>query len=311
MRKTYMAALLLGGRTAGLRKDVNMKRKMTVVAALSDDELLDMIEEMSDTVRPIMEKALKNGVKLSGGDGGYDVDTLGGKNIVSIWVPDEPEMEEPEGSIVGLYLTNAKTQKAVGQNIGCKTFAAFKTKYTAMCKKEGVEPDKAVIALIQDYFKRTAHLWKKYYSESANLKGNNMKKRVVAHIIMAALQARAGNFNKANRLMAEFDPEEIENTADDLLDLVESSDDSVEVEDNEDLFDTESADLNSDDPFLLPDEVASDDEDDEDEDDEDEVSPAEQARLRRKRQTASAKKSTRNARLIQMASIGKRRTTRR
>ena len=305
-----MAALLLGGRTAGLRKDVNMKRKMTVVAALSDAELVYMIEEMSDIVRPLMEKALKNGVELSDGDGGYDVDTLGGKNIVSIWVPDEPEMEEPEGSIVGLYLVNTKTRKAIGQNVGCKTFASFKTKYAAMCKKEGVEPSKAVIALIQDYFKRTAHLWKKYYSESANLKGNIMKKRVVAHIIMAALQARAGNFNKANRLMAEFDDSVIEDTADDLLDLVESSEDSVEVEDNEDLFDTESADLNSDDPFLLPDEVASEDEDeDADDDDEDEVSPAEQARLRRKRQTASAKKGTRNARLIQMASIGKRRTT--
>ena len=293
-----------------------MKRKMTVVAALSDAELVDMIEEMSDIVRPLMEKALKNGVELSGGDGGYDVDTLGGKNIVSIWVPDEPEMEEPEGSIVGLYLVNTKTRKAIGQNIGCKTFAEFKTKYAAMCKKEGVEPSKAVIALIQDYFKRTAHLWKKYYSESANLKGNIMKKRVVAHIIMAALQARAGNFNKANRLMAEFDPEVIEDTADDLLDLVESSEDSVEVEDTEDLFDTESADLNSDDPFLLPDEVASEDEDedadeDDEDEDEDEDSSAEQAKLRRKRQTASAKKGTRNARLIQMASIGKRRTARR
>lgn len=288
-----------------------MKRKMTVRAALSDAELVDMIEEMSDIVRPIMEKALKNGVELSGGDGGYDVDTLGGKNIVSIWVPDEPEMEEPDGSIVGLYITNAKTRKAFGQNIGCKTFAQFKTKYTAMCKKEGVEPDKAVIALIQDYFKRTAPLWKKYYSESANLKGNKMKKRVVAHIIMAALQVKAGNFDKAERLMAGLDEDVIEDTTDDLLDLVESSDDSLEVQDDEDLFDTESADLDSEDPFVLPDEVASEDEDDIDYED-DEVDPVEQARLRRRsRQTASAKKGSRNARLIQMASVGKRRSTRR
>ena len=326
-----------------------MKRKMTVVAALSDDELDDIIDEMYSITRGLMKRVADKSVEVEEADGGYNVSTLGGKNTVTIWVPDEPEMEEPEGSIVGLYLTDDDGD-AIGKNIGCKTFANFKTKYAAMCKKEGVEPSKAVIALIQDYFKRTAHLWKKYYSESANLKGNIMKKRVVAHIIMAALQVKAGNFGKAERLMAGLDEDVIEDTTDDLLDLVESSDDSLEVQDDEDLFDTESADLDSEDPFVLPDDeetaagvrkpggstrsrpsagggsgpagvgrgvrkpggstrtrpspgggvTASEDEDDYldylDGDD-----SAETAFLRR----------TRNARLIQMASVGKRRTTRR
>ena len=307
-----MAALLLGGRTAGLRKDVNMKRKMTVVAALSDDELVDMSEELFDIGQDLYKFAKRKGVELVDSDGGYFADTEGGKLTIAAYFPDQVDTQIPTGSLVSLLLVDPDSGDPVGQYVGCKTLVDFKSKYQAMCKKQGAEPSKAVIDIIQEYFKRTAAIWKKYYSESANLKGNIVKKRVVAHIIMAALQARAGNFNKANRLMAEFDDSVIEDTADDLLDLVESSEDSVEVEDNEDLFDTESADLNSDDPFLLPDEVASEDEDeDADDDDEDEVSPAEQARLRRKRQTASAKKGTRNARLIQMASIGKRRTTRR
>ena len=130
-------------------------------------------------------------------------------------------------------------------------------------------------------------------------------KKVIAHVLMAALQVKAGNPRKAQRLLAEFDDDEVQDAVEETVDLVEESE------------------LN-DDPFLVGEEASEDEfdlspedeeadlgEDDED-DDEDEV-PAETARLRRRKagkQTASATRRQNNMRLIQMASVGKRKARR-
>lgn len=130
-------------------------------------------------------------------------------------------------------------------------------------------------------------------------------KKVIAHVLMAALQVKAGNPRKAQRLLAEFDDDEVQDAVEETVDLVEESE------------------LN-DDPFLVGEEASEDEfdlspedeeadlgEDEADEDDEDEV-PAETARLRRRKagkQTASARRQN-NMRLIQMASVGKRKVRR-
>ena len=270
-----------------MNMNMNMKRKMTVIAALSDEALADLEDDMFDVMDKLYSFADRKGVELLEGDEQYYADTKGSPNTVSVGMPSRLDADKPNGKVVSLLLVD-EDGDPLGRETWCSNLADFKSKYQALCKKEGAEPNKAVITVVQEYLKRTEPLWKKYYSESANLKGNNMKKRVVAHIIMAALQVKAGNFGKAERLMAGLDEDVIEDTTDDLLDLVESSDDSIEVQDDEDLFDTESADLDSEDPFVLPDEVASEDEDDIDYED-DEVDPVEQARLRRNRQTAALK----------------------
>lgn len=128
-------------------------------------------------------------------------------------------------------------------------------------------------------------------------------KKVIAHVLMAALQVKAGNPRKAQRLLAEFDDDEVQDAVEETVDLVEESE------------------LN-DDPFLVGEEASEDEFDlspedeeadlDEDEADEDEV-PAETARLRRRKagkQTASAARRQNNMRLIQMASVGKRKVRR-
>lgn len=128
-------------------------------------------------------------------------------------------------------------------------------------------------------------------------------KKVIAHVLMAALQIKAGNPRKAQRLLAEFDDDEVQDAVEETVDLVEESE------------------LN-DDPFLVGEEASEDEFDlspedeeadlDEDEADEDEV-PAETARLRRRKagkQTASATRRQNNMRLIQMASVGKRKVRR-
>lgn len=285
-----------------------MKHKMTVRAGLSDEDLADLEDAMVRVMDKLYSFADRKGVELLEGDKQYYADTTGSRNTISVGLPSRLDADRPNGKVVCLLLVD-EDGHPLGREVWCSTLADLKSKYQALCKKAGAEPNKAVITVAQEYLKRTEPLWKKYYSESANLKGNIVKKRVVAHIIMAALQVKAGNFDKADQLMAGLDEDVIEETTNDLLDLVESSDDSVEVHDYEDLFDTESADLDSDDPFLLPDEVASEDDDKEDaEDEQGDEGPEEQSRLARKRQTASVK-GTRNARLIQMASVGKRRAT--
>lgn len=130
-------------------------------------------------------------------------------------------------------------------------------------------------------------------------------KKVIAHVLMAALQVKAGNPRKAQRLLAEFDDDEVQDAVEKTVDLVEESE------------------LN-DDPFLVGEEASEDEFDlssedeeadlgeDEADDAEDEV-PAETARLRRRKagkQTASATRRQNNMRLIQMASVGKRKVRR-
>ena len=130
-------------------------------------------------------------------------------------------------------------------------------------------------------------------------------KKVIAHVLMAALQVKAGNPRKAQRLLAEFDDDEVQDAVEETVDLVEESelgDDPFLVgeEASEDEFD------------LSPEDEEADLDDDEADEDEDEV-PAETARLRRRKagkQTASATRRQNNMRLIQMASVGKRKARR-
>lgn len=129
-------------------------------------------------------------------------------------------------------------------------------------------------------------------------------KKVIAHVLMAALQVKAGNPRKAQRLLAEFDDDEVQDAVEETVDLVEESELSddpflVGEEASEDEFD------------LSPEDEEADLGEDEDDEDEDEV-PAETARLRRRKagkQTASARRQN-NMRLIQMASVGKRKVRR-
>lgn len=128
-------------------------------------------------------------------------------------------------------------------------------------------------------------------------------KKVIAHVLMAALQVKAGNPRKAQRLLAEFDDNEVQDAVEETVDLVEES----ELNDDPFLVGEEA----SEDEFDLSPEDEEADLDDEADEDEDEV-PAETARLRRRKagkQTASARRQN-NMRLIQMASVGKRKVRR-
>ena len=130
-------------------------------------------------------------------------------------------------------------------------------------------------------------------------------KKVIAHVLMAALQVKAGNPRKAQRLLAEFDDDEVQDAVEEAVDLVEES----ELNDDPFLVGEEA----SEDEFdLSPEDEEADSDDDEADEDEDEV-PAETARLRRRKagkQTASATRRQNNMRLIQMASVGKRKVRR-
>lgn len=130
-------------------------------------------------------------------------------------------------------------------------------------------------------------------------------KKVIAHVLMAALQVKAGNPRKAQRLLAEFDDDEVQDAVEETVDLVEES----ELNDDPFLVGEEA----SEDEFdLSPEDEEADLGDDEADDDEDEA-PAETARLRRRKagkQTASATRRQNNMRLIQMASVGKRKVRR-
>ena len=129
-------------------------------------------------------------------------------------------------------------------------------------------------------------------------------KKVIAHVLMAALQVKAGNPRKAQRLLAEFDDDEVQDAVEETVDLVEES----ELNDDPFLVGEEA----SEDEFdLSPEDEEADLDGDEADDEEDEV-PAETARLRRRKagkQTASARRQN-NMRLIQMASVGKRKVRR-
>ena len=130
-------------------------------------------------------------------------------------------------------------------------------------------------------------------------------KKVIAHVLMAALQVKAGNPRKAQRLLAEFDDDEVQDAVEKTVDLVEES----ELNDDPFLVGEEA----SEDEFdLSPEDEEADLDGDEADEDEDEV-PAETARLRRRKagkQTASATRRQNNMRLIQMASVGKRKARR-
>lgn len=130
-------------------------------------------------------------------------------------------------------------------------------------------------------------------------------KKVIAHVLMAALQVKAGNPRKAQRLLAEFNDDEVQDAVEETVDLVEES----ELNDDPFLVGEEA----SEDEFdLSPEDEEADLDDDEADEDEDEV-PAETARLRRRKagkQTASATRRQNNMRLIQMASVGKRKVRR-
>ena len=130
-------------------------------------------------------------------------------------------------------------------------------------------------------------------------------KKVIAHVLMAALQVKAGNPRKAQRLLAEFDDDEVQDAVKETVDLVEES----ELNDDPFLVGEEA----SEDEFdLSPEDEEADLDGDEADEDEDEV-PAETARLRRRKagkQTASATRRQNNMRLIQMASVGKRKARR-
>lgn len=129
-------------------------------------------------------------------------------------------------------------------------------------------------------------------------------KKVIAHVLMAALQVKAGNPRKAQRLLAEFDDDEVHDAVEETVDLVEES------ELNDDPF-LVGEDASEDEFDLSPEDEEADLDEDEADEDEDEV-PAETARLRRRKagkQTASARRQN-NMRLIQMASVGKRKVRR-
>lgn len=130
-------------------------------------------------------------------------------------------------------------------------------------------------------------------------------KKVIAHVLMAALQVKAGNPRKAQRLLAEFDDNEVQDAVEETVDLVEES------ELNDDPF-LVGEDASEDEFDLSPEDEEADLGEDDEDDDEDEV-PAETARLRRRKagkQTASATRRQNNMRLIQMASVGKRKVRR-
>lgn len=130
-------------------------------------------------------------------------------------------------------------------------------------------------------------------------------KKVIAHVLMAALQVKAGNPRKAQRLLAEFDDDEVQDAVDETVDLVEES----ELNDDPFLVGEEAREDEFD---LSPEDEEADLGEDEADEDEDEV-PAETARLRRRKagkQTASATRRQNNMRLIQMASVGKRKARR-
>lgn len=123
-------------------------------------------------------------------------------------------------------------------------------------------------------------------------------KTVLARLLLAGLQVKAGNPNKARRLLAEFEPEELEDVAEDVVDLVEQASDEedpfllgeeADLEDDveevtEDDFDL-SPEADDEEEADLEDDV--DDVDDVEQDDQDLPPPAVQARLRRRVQASA------------------------
>lgn len=213
------------------------------------------------------------------------------------WTFGDPAVSNPNDEIEELMLTLEEDGGNVDGQPQISSYKDVVTISNQWAKKYGIEPNKQLLNFAKELFKQLD-------GETASVKS-----AVVARLLLAGLQVKAGNPNKARRLLAEFEPEELEDAAEDVVDLVEQASEEdpfllgeeADVEEvTEDDFDlspedTEEADFEDD----------VDDVDDIDQDDQDLPPPAVQARLRR--QTASLRQRNKNTRLIQMASVGKRR----
>ena len=217
------------------------------------------------------------------------------------WSLGDPAASEPNDEIEELVLTLEGDDDSIDGQPQISSYKDVVTISNQWAKKYGIEPNKELLNFAKELFKQLE-------GETASV-----KPATVARLLLAGLQVKAGNPNKARRLLAEFEPEELEDAAEEVVDLVEqaSEDDPFLLGEEADLED-DVEEVTEDDFDLSPedDEEADldddvDDVDDIDQDDQDLPPPAVQARLRR--QTASLRQRNNNARLIQMASVGKRR----
>ncbi len=213
------------------------------------------------------------------------------------WSLGDPAASKPNDEIEELVLTLEGDDDSIDGHPQISSYKDVVTISNQWAKKYGIEPNKQLLNFAKELFKQLD-------GETANIKTT-----VVARLLLAGLQVKAGNPNKARRLLAEFEPEELEDAAEDVVDLVEQASEEdpfllgeeADVEEvSEDDFDLSPEDGEEAD---FEDDV--DDVDDIDQDDQDLPPPAVQARLRR--QTASLRQRNKNTRLIQMASVGKRR----
>lgn len=213
------------------------------------------------------------------------------------WTFGDPAVSNPNDEIEELMLTLEEDGGNVDGHPQISSYKDVVTISNQWAKKYGIEPNKQLLNFAKELFKQLE-------GETASVKS-----AVVARLLLAGLQVKAGNPNKARRLLAEFEPEELEDAAEEVVDLVEQASEEdpfmlgeeADVDEvSEDDFDLSPEDEEEAD---LEDDV--DDVDDIDQDDQELPPPAVQARLRR--QTASLRQRNKNTRLIQMASIGKRR----
>lgn len=239
------------------------------------------------------------------------------------WTFGDPAVSNPNDEIEELMLTLEEDGGNVDGEPQISSYQEVVTVSNKWAREYGIQPNRQLLAFAKELFKRleseqTASLNRRRrvtandeLVEDEEVQDDGERRAaVVARMLLAGLQVKAGNPNKARRLLAEFEPEELEDAAEDVVDLVEQASDEEDpfllgeeanveevTEDDFDLSpeDEEEADLDDD----------VDDVDDIDQDDQDLPPPAVQARLRR--QTASLRQRNNNARLIQMASVGKRR----
>lgn len=281
----------------------------TVITASAEDELYDLVHDFFYT-----EAKRIRGARVEDADTTYMVSFPAGAGNKGTYVgcvaavyQDELESDK---SVVDVIIYDDKG--GLDERIPCRNATEFKSKFEKACKEYGITPNTQLVGLVQRYVKQVVPLYKKYRKETAKMENVSMStnKNTLARLLLAGLQVKAGNPNKARRLLAEFEPEELEDVAEDVVDLVEQASDEedpfllgeeADVEEvTEDDFDLSPED---DEEADLEDDV--DDVDDIEQDDQDLPPPAVQARLRR--QTASLRQRSNNARLIQMASVGKRR----
>lgn len=219
------------------------------------------------------------------------------------WTFGDPAVSNPNDEIEELMITLEDDRGNVDGHPQISSYQEVVSISNQWARKYGIPPHKHLLAFAKELFKQleseqTASLEEDEVVEDDEQDDGERKATVVARLLLAGLQVKAGNPNKARRLLAEFEPEELEDAAEDVVDLVEQASDEedpfmlgeeADLEEDveevtEDDFDL-SPEAEDEEEADLEDDV--DDVDDVEQDDQELPPPAVQARLRRRVQASA------------------------